>query len=72
MAEAASESQDRLLWRHTDALMVIIHNVNCTKQSDMKPPGYFNPYEDEKQIEAKPEPYTPELRDVAKKMMGIQ
>ena len=31
------------LWATTSSVMAMIHNVNCTKKSDMKSPVEFNP-----------------------------
>lgn len=42
-------------WVHTAQLLSKIHNVNCTKENQMKPADFFNLHEKAKtQQEAKP------------------
>ena len=38
------ETRDELEWNHTASLVAMIHNVNCSKKSDMKNPDQFNPH----------------------------
>ena len=43
-----SKGKSQTQWSHTSAVIAKIHNVNCSKQSEMKSAKNFNPhYEDE-------------------------
>lgn len=38
-----SEGKQEQAWAHTSSLMSLIHNVNCSKTSQMKKPSFFDP-----------------------------
>lgn len=46
--EIVAKSANMMLWFATSALMSMVHNVNCMKRSDQKPPNYFNPLTEHK------------------------
>lgn len=38
-----AEARQRDEWDRCSAVVAMVHNVNCTKRSDMRPPASFNP-----------------------------
>ena len=44
MFDGKAEMLDRMAWNHTAAILTKIHNVNCTKQSEMQKVRDNNPY----------------------------
>jgi len=38
-----SEGHSKAAWNHTAVICTMIHNVNCTKKSEMKKPTDFMP-----------------------------
>jgi len=40
-----SEGRSQADWAHTSKILAMIHNVNCSKKSEMKSADEFNPHQ---------------------------
>lgn len=49
MAEGRLDYLDELMWNHTASVIAKVHNLNCTKTSQLKTPMDFHPYAKAKQ-----------------------
>jgi hypothetical protein len=55
----AAEGRQKAAWERTSHLLALLHNVNCTKDENLRTPADFNPFRAEEP--APPEPPEPEF-----------